>query len=370
VELATQHGSGRKGGSQETAFLPTAVNSDQRRGSLMLNDYETSKLNTHLQCLFHAGALQFSCEFVKLEKPLIDLLKLDSNEKDQKRGPPPKLSQDMRAVYDCATDLEDLITTRLGKITADDEWPPSVTHTEYAKYKLSLGDEEVPRGLGEIKSQLKNFSSPLQAVAHILTFLEKDLHYLSPGSERWLNRVKVSRILHEKLDEHAQLSGTGSYLYSPLTISNRRNQRGAGTGGPDSPATTGKAKSRANTSGVKKKTNVKKSDKSSFQRTSKQSKSTVKGGAKKTSGILRWGKDSDDIHEIYEETPIQEEEFSVMSELLGNLTEDDHRILYDKFRESACWNQKGDIVELDDKNTSPERFREMIRWCESRLSEI
>eukprot|EP00922_Rhytidocystis_sp_ex-Travisia-forbesii_P051462 GHVS01076375.1.p1 GENE.GHVS01076375.1~~GHVS01076375.1.p1 ORF type:complete len:537 (+),score=74.83 GHVS01076375.1:77-1687(+) len=57
-------------------------------------------------------------------------------------------------------------------------------------------------------------------------------------------------------------------------------------------------------------------------------------------------------------------------DLLGTLTQEQHLQLYDLFQQTAVWKEMPDgVVELDDKRTSVEVFRQMVLWCEGNTEE-
>eukprot|EP00922_Rhytidocystis_sp_ex-Travisia-forbesii_P051470 GHVS01076383.1.p1 GENE.GHVS01076383.1~~GHVS01076383.1.p1 ORF type:complete len:414 (+),score=53.89 GHVS01076383.1:567-1808(+) len=65
------------------------------------------------------------------------------------------------------------------------------------------------------------------------------------------------------------------------------------------------------------------------------------------------------------ETSTCAEDRKRFQELLGTLTQEQHLQLYDLFQQAAVWKEMPDgVVELDDKRTSVEVFRQMVRWCE------
>ncbi|KAH0487266.1 MAG: hypothetical protein KVP17_002573 [Porospora cf. gigantea B] len=69
--------------------------------------------------------------------------------------------------------------------------------------------------------------------------------------------------------------------------------------------------------------------------------------------------------------PVSCEERTTMCQILENLSADQHVALYEIFRNTACWTEvnPGDM-ELDETNTAPEVFREMLQWCRDQAQSI
>eukprot|EP00915_Cephaloidophora_sp_WS-2016_P002650 GHVH01003580.1.p1 GENE.GHVH01003580.1~~GHVH01003580.1.p1 ORF type:complete len:324 (+),score=43.43 GHVH01003580.1:89-1060(+) len=318
VEFESQHGVGRKRGTDETSFLPTAVNSDLKRGSLLLNDHECERINLHLETMVSDGTLPFQCSFMRLDKSILDLIKVDDPpKKDQ--GAPSKCNADIKYIYNVLSELEPLICTRLGN-ASEDTWPPLVTHCEYAKYKLALGSREVPKSISTIKSTIKNYQSAQKVIADVYFLFECDFIYFVPGSRFYLNRVENLAWFHKKLDEYTY-KGSAVQLDPHLLDDSRRS----GSGGGVSTPTTKRLRARA-------------------------------------SADLCTQQSSDD------EGIITAKDHKVMNRLLAQLTEEDHGKLYEDFKNVAQWLICEDAVELDDRNTTLTVFRQMTEWCENRLS--
>eukprot|EP00922_Rhytidocystis_sp_ex-Travisia-forbesii_P051477 GHVS01076391.1.p1 GENE.GHVS01076391.1~~GHVS01076391.1.p1 ORF type:complete len:527 (+),score=106.17 GHVS01076391.1:138-1718(+) len=71
------------------------------------------------------------------------------------------------------------------------------------------------------------------------------------------------------------------------------------------------------------------------------------------------------------ETSTCAEDRKRFQELLGTLTQEQHLQLYDLFQQAAVWKEMPDgVVELDDKCTSVEVFRQMVRWCEGNTEQL